>query len=52
MYNAKEEYEKWEAENAKQEFLDLCEECGQPWNSEYHISDVCVNYSEEKDEFK
>ena len=22
---------------------DNCSECGKPWNSEYHISDECVN---------
>lgn len=25
----------------------LCEECGKPYNSEYHMSDECVNISEE-----
>lgn len=26
---------------------DICEECEKPWNSEYHISDECINISEE-----
>ncbi len=26
---------------------DICEECDNPWNSEYHISDECVNLNEE-----
>ena len=25
----------------------ICEECGKPWASEYHISDVCVNLDED-----
>jgi len=25
---------------------DICEECGKPWNSEYHISDQCVSGEE------
>ncbi len=27
-----------------------CEECGKPWNSEYHMSDVCVNLDEDSGE--
>lgn len=23
---------------------DICEECGKPINSEYHMSDYCVNF--------
>ena len=26
---------------------DTCPECGKEWNSEYHISDVCVNLDED-----
>lgn len=28
---------------------DKCNECGKPWNSEYHMSDECVNLSEDKE---
>ena len=24
-----------------------CEDCGKEWNSEYHMSDVCVNLNED-----
>ena len=27
-----------------------CEECGKPWNSEYHMGDQCVNLNEDQDE--
>ncbi len=30
----------------------ICEECGKPWNSEYHISDVCVDGREDFEEEK
>lgn len=26
---------------------DKCEDCGKPWNSEYHMSDQCINVSED-----
>ena len=26
---------------------DICEDCGKPWNSEYHMSDECVNINED-----
>lgn len=26
---------------------EICSECGQLWNSEYHINDKCVNLSED-----
>lgn len=26
---------------------DICPECGEPYNSEYHISDQCVNIAED-----
>lgn len=29
---------------------EMCEECGKAWNSEYHISDVCVDGREEFEE--
>ena len=25
----------------------ICKLCGKPWNSEYHINDVCVNLNED-----
>ena len=25
----------------------ICEDCGKPWNSEYHRSDECVNLCED-----
>ena len=28
---------------------DICEDCGKPWNSEYHLSDQCVNINEDKE---
>ena len=28
---------------------DCCPECGELWNSEYHISDQCVNHNEDKE---
>ena len=27
----------------------ICEDCGKPWNSEYHMSDECVNIDEDKE---
>lgn len=29
---------------------EICNECGKPWNSEYHISDVCVDGREDFEE--
>ena len=30
---------------------EICEFCGKPWDSEYHMSDECVNIDEDaKDE--
>ena len=28
---------------------DKCSECGESFNSEYHMSDECVNLSEDKE---
>jgi len=25
----------------------ICQECGKEWNSEYHMSDQCVNFDED-----
>ncbi len=30
---------------------DVCEDCGKPWNSEYHMSDECVNIDEDTREY-
>ena len=27
---------------------EYCEDCGKPWNSEYHKSDECVNINEDE----
>ena len=27
-----------------------CEQCGELWDSEYHINDECVNLNEDRDE--
>ena len=29
---------------------DTCQECGDLWDSEHHISDVCVNLNEDKND--
>ena len=32
------------------EIEDKCQECGKQWNSEYHMSDECVNLNEDREE--
>ena len=31
---------------------EICDECGKPWDSEYHVSDVCVDGREDFEEEK
>ena len=28
----------------------VCEDCGELWNSEYHMSDECINLNEDRDD--
>jgi len=46
-YEFTEDYVFCEFFNISKDDLDNCEECGKPWNSEYHINDVCVGEIQE-----
>lgn len=38
-------------EHIHKDYEGICEDCGKLWNSEYHISDVCVgDLQEDADE--
>ena len=42
--------EAWEAQEARDKAKqDCCPECGELWNSEYHMSDQCVSHNEDKE---